>query len=81
MGRSQLLVAKKPRVAILSTGDELVASGPAAQEIQIRNSNNISLAAQVALAGGEPVMLGTAPDTLAQLRAAFRTRWTRILWR
>ena len=69
VGRSKLLVAKKPRVAILSTGDELVAMEETPTKYQIRNSNNVSLAAQVALAGAEPVMLGTAPDNLAELRA------------
>ena len=64
VGRSKLVVAKKPRVAILSTGDELVAVEQTPTKYQIRNSNNVSLAAQVALAGGEPVMLGTAPDNL-----------------
>jgi len=69
VGRSRLVVAKKPRVAILSTGDELVAPDQSPTKYQIRNSNNVSLAAQVALAGGEPVMLGAAPDNLVELRA------------
>src|SRR5579863_7869440 len=68
VGRSRLVVAKKPGVAILSTGDELVAVDGTPAKYQIRNSNNVSLAAQVALAGGEPLMLGTAPDNLAELR-------------
>jgi molybdopterin molybdotransferase len=69
VGRSKLVVAKKPRVAILSTGDELVAVEQTPTKYQIRNSNNVSLAAQIDLAGGEPVMLGTAPDNLEELRA------------
>jgi molybdopterin molybdotransferase len=69
VGSLRLVVAKKPRVAILSTGDELVALDQSPTKYQIRNSNNVSLAAQVALAGGEPVMLGTAPDNLVELRA------------
>jgi molybdopterin molybdotransferase len=68
VGRSSLLVAKKPRVAILSTGDEVISVGQAPQRFQIRNSNSISLAAQVALAGGEPVVLGNAPDDVSELR-------------
>src|SRR5271168_3350692 len=68
VGRSQLVVAKKPRVAILSTGDELVDVEQAPKKYQIRNSNNVSLAAQVALAGGEPMMLGNAPDNPGELR-------------
>ncbi len=69
VGRTKLVVAKKPRVAILSTGDELVAMDETPTKYQIRNSNNVSLAGQVALAGGEPLMLGTAPDNVAELRA------------
>jgi molybdopterin molybdotransferase len=68
VGRSGVLVANKPRVAILSTGDEVISVGQAPERFQIRNSNSISLAAQVSLAGGEPVVLGNAPDDVAQLR-------------
>jgi molybdopterin molybdotransferase len=69
VGRSRVLVAKNPRVAILSTGDEIVAVDQPPKKFQIRNSNSISLAAQVALAGGEPLMLGNVPDDLDQLKA------------
>ena len=69
VGRSKIEVAKKPRVAILSTGDEVIAVGNAPQRFQIRNSNCISLAAQVSLAGGAPMVLGNAPDDVAELRA------------
>ncbi|MBZ5569887.1 MAG: molybdopterin molybdotransferase MoeA [Acidobacteriia bacterium] len=67
-GRRELHVFKRPRVAILSTGDELVdiAAVPAAN--QIRNSNSYSLAAQVNAAGGVPVVLPIAPDEVRQLR-------------
>ena len=68
VGRSKIEVAKKPRVAILSTGDEVIAVGKAPRRYQIRNSNCISLAAQVSLAGGEPMVLGNAPDDVAELR-------------
>jgi molybdopterin molybdotransferase len=68
VGRSKIEVAKKPRVAILSTGDEVIAVGNAPRRFQIRNSNCISLAAQVSLAGGEPMVLGNAPDDVAELR-------------
>lgn len=69
VGRTSLVVAKKPRVAILSTGDEVIALDQPPKKYQIRNSNNVSLAAQVSLAGGEPIMLGNVPDNLAELRA------------
>jgi molybdopterin molybdotransferase len=69
VGRAHLEVCRRPRVAILSTGDELVDVGEAPGPFQIRNSNNVSLAAQVALAGAEPVMIGHARDEIADLRA------------
>jgi molybdopterin molybdotransferase len=68
VGRARVVATRRPRVAILATGDELISIEQAPGPFQIRNSNSISLAAQVAMAGGEPVMLGTAPDELAQLR-------------
>jgi len=69
VGHARVEVTRRPRVAILSTGDELVPLGGTPGPFQIRNSNNISLAAQVALAGGEPVDIGSAKDDLADLRA------------
>jgi molybdopterin molybdotransferase len=68
VGRAQLEVNRRPRVAILSTGDELITLGEKPGPFQIRNSNNISLAAQVTLAGGEPVLAGNVPDNVATLR-------------
>lgn len=68
VGRSRLLVYSKPKVAILSTGDELVDIDVPPAPSQIRNSNTYSLAAQVQAAGGEPVLLPIAPDEPARLR-------------
>jgi molybdopterin molybdotransferase len=68
VGRSKIIVSKRARVAILSTGDEVVVVDQTPDPFQIRNSNGVSLAAQVALAGGEPVLLGIAPDEIGQLR-------------
>lgn len=70
VGKSTVEVYKKPRVAILATGDELVELSGHPEPHQIRNSNSYSLAAQVVLAGGDPVPLPIAPDqkqTLAKL--------------
>jgi len=68
VGASQLRCASKPRVAILSTGDEVVSVDQEPGAFQIRNSNSVSLAAQVQLAGGEPVLLGNAADRIDYLR-------------
>lgn len=68
VGRSRVVVAKKPRVAILSTGDEVIGVDQPPKKFQIRNSNSISLAAQVSLVGGEPLILGNVPDDLGQLK-------------
>jgi molybdopterin molybdotransferase len=62
VGATALLCNRKPRVAILSTGDEVVPIGETPGPFHIRNSNSVSLAAQVRLAGGEPVVLGNALD-------------------
>jgi molybdopterin molybdotransferase len=68
VGRSRVLVYEKPKVAILSTGDEVVDIDVPPAPHQIRNSNSYSLAAQVHAAGGEPVILPIAPDEPARLR-------------
>ncbi len=69
VGRPQLRCANKPRVALLSTGDEVVSVDQQPGAFQIRNSNSVSLAAQVRLAGGEPVLLGNAADRVEDLHA------------
>jgi len=68
VGSVQLQCAQKPRVAILSTGDEVVSVEKTVGSFQIRNSNSVSLAAQVRLSGGEPVLLGNAADRADDLR-------------
>jgi molybdopterin molybdotransferase len=68
VGATQLRCAAKPRIAILSTGDEVVAIDQPPGAFQIRNSNSVSLAAQVRLAGGEPILLGNASDQIGDLR-------------
>lgn len=68
-GKSRVQVFRKPRVAVLSTGDEVVEIDAKPGPAQIRNSNSYSLAAQVQNAGGEAVRLGIAPDERKRLRA------------
>ncbi len=69
VGQHSVRVFVRPRVAVLSTGDEVVGIEEEPGPFQIRNSNSVALAAQVALAGAEPVVLGNAPDRVAELRA------------
>ena len=66
-GHARLSVRRKPRVAILATGDELVRPGEEAGPDQIVASNPIALAALVEQAGGEAIDLGIARDTFADL--------------
>jgi len=69
VGHTRLAVTRRPRVAIVSTGDEVVGVNQSPGLFQIRNSNSISLAAQVLLAGGLPNVLGNARDDVTELRA------------
>jgi molybdopterin molybdotransferase len=64
-GHNCVSVCARPRVAILATGDEIVAIADTPAAHQIRNSNSYSLAAQVRRAGGDPVILPVAPDDKA----------------
>jgi len=66
-GRASLKACRKPRVAILSTGDELVEVAEKPGPSQIRNSNSYSLAALVTEWGGEPLQLPIAPDEEGKL--------------
>jgi molybdopterin molybdotransferase len=68
VGRLRLLVHAKPRVAVLSTGDEVVDIDVPPGPNQIRNSNSFSLAAQIQAAGGQAIVLPIAPDEPNRLR-------------
>jgi molybdopterin molybdotransferase len=68
MNRPWLFVHRRPRVAILSTGDEIVMPGDPIGPHQIVSSNALALAAFVAACGGEPVSVGNAPDEPEALR-------------
>jgi molybdopterin molybdotransferase len=61
-GQAEVAVWRRPRVAILSTGDELMELGEPLAPGKIVNSNSHSLAAAVMEAGGEPLLLGIARD-------------------
>lgn len=68
VGLGSISVYRRPRVAILSTGDELVEIDQQPGPHQIRNSNSYSLAAQVEAAGGEANILTVARDERSHLR-------------
>ncbi|RME47152.1 MAG: molybdopterin molybdenumtransferase MoeA [Caldilineae bacterium] len=72
IGRGRVQVHRKPRVAILATGDELVGVDEPLTPGKIRNSNEYTQAALVESYGGEPVMLGIARDTTEDLTAKIR---------
>jgi gephyrin len=69
VGAAQVVVYPRPRVAILSTGDELVEPHEQAGAGQIRDSNRVMLASAVAEDGGEVVDLGIGRDDQAELEA------------
>jgi molybdopterin molybdotransferase len=80
MNRPWLFVHRRPRVGILSTGDEIVMPGDPIGPHQIVSSNSLSLAAFVAACGGIPVSVGNAPDDPAALRqVAAATRGVDLL--
>lgn len=71
-GRTGVPVTRKPRVAILATGDELVEPGEEIRPGAVVNSNSFSLASAVREAGADPWVLGIARDTLPALREKLR---------
>jgi molybdopterin molybdotransferase len=68
-GCASLRVFRRPSVAIVATGDELVELDAIPEEQQIRNSNSYGLSALVAKAGGEAVRLPIAPDRREELES------------
>lgn len=69
VGKAKVGVFRRPRVAILSTGDEIVEVEKSPALYQVRNSNSYSLAAQVEACGGEAVRLPIAPDDKPRLQS------------
>jgi molybdopterin molybdotransferase len=67
LGHEHVSVARRPRVAILATGDELVAVAQPLLPGKIRNTNSYANAAQVIQHGGEPILLGIARDNVEEL--------------
>lgn len=72
LGLSQVHVVRRPRVAILSTGDEIIAPGMPMRPGLVYDSNATVLADAVREQGGEPILLGIVPDDAARLGAKLR---------
>ncbi len=72
IGCAQLAVHRRPRVAILATGDEVVDINLRPGPNEIRNSNSYSLAAQVKVAGGQPIILPVARDEADEIALLLR---------
>lgn len=69
LGINTVKVVRSPRVAILATGDELVEPGEKLKPGRIYNSNSFGVASAVVRSGGEPKILGIAPDNVETLSA------------
>jgi len=76
LGRAVVAVHQRPRVAILSGGDELVEPDESVEGGRIVSSNSYSLAAQCLTLGAEPIYLGIARDTPEDLERFFRAGLT-----
>ncbi len=71
LGLTSVVCARRPRVAVLTTGDELVPPGAPLLRGQIHESNSVLVAATLAAAGCEIISIGSVPDDAAATRAAF----------
>jgi putative molybdopterin biosynthesis protein len=71
-GLAEIDVVRKPKIAVLSTGDELVAPGSELRPGGVYDSNGAILAAAISEAGGEPLAFGAFPDDEAALEQAVR---------
>lgn len=72
MNHESLPVRRRPRVALIASGDELVPPGSVPQPHQIVASSSVALAHLITEAGGVPTDLGIAPDDLGMLRRHIR---------
>ena len=72
LGHPTALVHRRPRVAVLSTGDEVIDVSDPWQPGKIRDANSYTVSALILKYGGEPIRLGIAPDTIEALTAKIR---------
>jgi molybdopterin molybdotransferase len=73
LGMTEIAVTRRPRVAIIATGDEVIEPGANPGPGQIRDINSYTVAGQTRNAGGIPVLFGIIPDNFAALKAAAET--------
>lgn len=81
LGKSFVQVYRKPRVAILSTGDELVDIQQVLTDGKIRNSNSYTIAAQIKKIGAKPLMLGICDDGIESIKEKLKAAlsWADII--
>lgn len=72
VGRAAVRVARRPTLAVIATGDEIVEPGERLKPGQIRNANGFTLSALAAQAGARAVYLGIARDNPDALKKAFK---------
>jgi molybdopterin molybdotransferase len=72
LGITEIEVARRPRVAIISSGDEVIPPGQRPAAGQVRDINSYTLGALVSRHGGEALLLGIVPDRAAALKAALQ---------
>ena len=73
LGMTEIAVIRRPRVAILATGDEVITPDRETGPGQIRDINSYTVAGQVTAAGGQPLVGGIIADDLAALQEAAQT--------
>src|SRR5262245_43217401 len=71
-GLAQIEVVRRPKVAVVSTGDELVEPGKPLKSAGVYDSKGAIIAAAVAEAGGEPLVFGALPDNATVLEKTVR---------
>jgi len=68
VGKPNVYLYQRPRIAVLSTGDELIEIEETPMNGKIRNSNSYAIAAQIKACGATPIQLGIARDTKKDLK-------------